>query len=121
VANLRKYAAKQNEGGLLRLDDIAGKPLTILAVEYKTGDYGDYAVFTAATKDGEQIEVMTGASLVMDALVNASAEEAFPVEATFVKRGRTWIIAGDEDTAPAKKTTPARTKKSEPLTEEMPF
>jgi hypothetical protein len=86
------FAKRQAEGVPLRLDDIMGKTVTILDAEFKTGNFGPYAVMAVDVGDGETQHIMTSAMLVLDALENAAAENAFPVDATFKKRGRVWIV-----------------------------
>jgi len=48
---------------------------------------------TIVNPDGEVLDLMTSASLVLDALEHAEAADDFPCEAIFSKRGRTWIIS----------------------------
>jgi len=47
---------------------------------------------TVVKPDGEIVDVMTSAMLVLDALVAVVDAGALPTEATFNKNGRTWII-----------------------------
>ena len=75
----------------LRIEDIEHQEVTITGVEFTRGDYGEYAMFTIATPEGER-KVRSGAKLVVDALKDAQAQEAFPVVAFFKKHGRTWRI-----------------------------
>jgi hypothetical protein len=74
------------------LDDIAGKEVHITEVEFKTGNFGPYAVMAIPDENGELQHVMTSAMLILDALENAVAAEALPLDATFKKRGRCWIV-----------------------------
>ena len=93
MSKLLDHALKQAEGLPLRLDDIAEMPVTIQGVRFNTGQFGVYAVMTIVKPDGEILDVMTSAMLVIDALEHALDEEAFPAEATFNRKGRTWTIA----------------------------
>lgn len=92
MPSLKSFARKQSEGGPLRLGDIEELPVTITGVEFRDGDFGHYALMQVVTAAGEHLEVMTGASLVVDALENAEETKAFPCEAVFVKKGRTWLV-----------------------------
>ena len=92
MGSLGMFAKRQAEGVPLRLDDIAGKTVTVLDAEFKTGNFGTYAVMAIDAGDGETQHVMTSAMLILDALENAAAEGAFPIDATFKKRGRCWIV-----------------------------
>jgi len=89
---LLDYAEKQAEGLPLRLQDIQDKPVTIQSVRFNSGKFGPYAVMTIVTADGEVIDVMTSAMLVVDALEHVETEGTYPVEAKFTLKGRTWII-----------------------------
>jgi len=92
MTSLKSYAIKQAEGGPLRLGDIEGQQVTITSVEFRDGDFGHYALMQVVNVDGEHFEVMTGASLVLDALANVEETGSFPCEAVFVKKGRTWLV-----------------------------
>jgi len=92
MGSLKSHARKQAEGGPSRLGDIEGQPVTVTSVEFRDGDFGHYALMMVVKEGGEHVEVMTGASLVVDALENAEETKAFPVTAVFVKKGRTWIV-----------------------------
>lgn len=92
MKRLREYARQQDEGGPLRLEDVSGKSVVITAVKWNEGDFGQYALMAITLPSGESVEVLTGATLVVDALHNAEAMAAFPCEVLFLKRGRTWII-----------------------------
>jgi len=73
----------------LTLDDIQGREVVIGSVEWFEGDYGTYVVMSCELDD-EAVKVRTGAKLVLDALVDADANEAFPLLVRFTRRGRTW-------------------------------
>ena len=92
VHKLLDDAVKQAEGVPLRLDDIEGQAVTITDVEFSSGGFGTYITMTVVNKDGEVFDVMTGAKLVVDAIEHAFEGEHFPCEATFIRRGRTWLI-----------------------------
>jgi len=99
MSRLVDHALKQAEGVPLRLDDIKGQEVTILAVEFSSGSFGNYAVMRVEDANGEQFDCMTGAKLVMDALentalmVNSEGESiGFPCLAIFLQKGRTWIM-----------------------------
>jgi len=92
MSRLLDYAHKQAEGLPLRLDNIENMPVTIQAVRFNDGQFGAYAVMTVVKPDGEIVDVMTSAMLVLDALVAVVDAGALPAEVTFNKNGRTWII-----------------------------
>ena len=72
-----------------RLEDVAGHEVVITEVQWFEGDYGEYVIMTVVDGD-DTIKVRTGATLIVDALTDVVAQEALPVAATFVRRGRTW-------------------------------
>ncbi len=92
MPRLVEHALKQAEGLPLRIEDIQDVPVTITGVRFNSGQYGPYAVMTVVKEGGEILDVMTSAMLVLDALENATVQEAFPVEAMFTLKGRTWTI-----------------------------
>ena len=93
MSKLQDYAEKQKQGVPNKLDSIEGQPVTVNSVSFNTGRFGTYAVMQVAINGGEVVPIMTGATLVIDALQHAYAEEAFPLEATFTRKGRVWIIS----------------------------
>jgi len=100
MARLVNHAVKQAEGVPLRLPDVAGQELTILSVEFSSGSFGPYAIMRCQGSDGEEFDLMTGAKLVIDALEHATEQvdkdgncTAFPCEAIFTEKGRTWIMS----------------------------
>ena len=96
MGQLLNHAHKQAEGVPLRLENIEGQAVTITAVEFSSGSFGAYLTMMVVDGEGEVLDVMTGAKLVVDALENAVETEALPCEAKFVRRGRTWIIESTE-------------------------
>jgi len=96
MGQLLKHALKQAEGVPLRLENIEGQPVRITAVEFSSGSFGSYMTMTVIDENGEALDVMTGAKLIVDALENAVDNEALPCEAKFVRRGRTWLVENTE-------------------------
>ena len=92
MPRLVDHALKQAEGVPLRLPDIEGQEVTVTAVEFNAGSFGPYMTMTVVNKDGEIMEVMTGAKLVLDAIENAVEADALPCEARFFRRGNAWLI-----------------------------
>ena len=93
VKRLVEYGQLHKESpDYLRLEDVEGRDIVILSVEWFRGDFGDYAVMTVQDGD-EQIKVRTGATLVCDALEDAEKQQAFPLAVTFKRSGRTWRFA----------------------------
>ena len=65
--------------------DYLGVPLTLTAVEWRTGQFGEYAVAHVATEAGETAALSCGSESVMRQLRLVEAQGAYPVRATLVK------------------------------------
>jgi hypothetical protein len=90
VVRLSVFGTKQKDAPIYKsLEDIADKEVTIISVAGLKGDFGNYVVMNIEWK-GEVVQVRTGASFVVDALMDVEAQKAFPVLATFHKTGRLW-------------------------------
>lgn len=92
MPRLVDYAERQAQGLPGSLEELIGQEVTIVDVEFSEGQYGPYAVIHVPDANGEVQIYRTTGFLVIDALEHASAEEAFPCEVTFKKRGRTFIM-----------------------------
>jgi len=92
MARLLDHAVKQAEGVPLRLGDIEGQEVVVQSVVFASGSFGPYMTMTVVNKDGEILDVMTGAKLVVDAIENAVDADALPCEAKFFRRGNAWLI-----------------------------
>ena len=92
MARLVDHAHKQAEGVPLRLENIEGLEVTVTEVEFTSGNFGPYMTMKVVNAEGEILDVMTGATLVLDAMENAVDVDALPCEAKFVRRGRTWLV-----------------------------
>jgi len=89
---LAQYGTIDRNAIAERLDDIADREVTILGFRVAEGDFGEYAFVDITDESGEKHTVMTGASFVLDALKDAQAKKAFPLNARFTKKGRTWVF-----------------------------
>ena len=90
LKRLSEYGQLHKEApDFLRLEDVAGRDIVITEVQWYEGDFGPYVVMTVVDED-ETVKVRTGATLVLDALADAEANNAFPLVARFRRRGRTW-------------------------------
>ena len=92
MSRLVDHALKQAEGVPLRLENIEGQEVMVTEVTFSSGAFGSYMTMKVVDADGEILDIMTGAKLVLDAIENAVDADALPCEATFVRRGRTWLI-----------------------------
>jgi len=92
MPRLFDYAVKQAEGLPGRLDDIEGVEVTVNEVRFNSGTYGPYCVLSVVLPEGELLDIMTSAFLVLNALENAEREKGLPCIAKFSRKGRTWIV-----------------------------
>lgn len=92
MARLLEYAERQKEGGLPKVSDILGQEVRITGVEFLMGKVGEYAIFEIVDDNGELQRIQTTGMLVVDALKHAQAAEAFPLDATFTRNDRTYVI-----------------------------
>ena len=88
---LSDYGKLKEGSETLRLGDIEGQNVVINSATLHQGDKGEFVVMKVTTPEGEDIIVVTGGFLIVDAIKAVMAEEGFPLEATFSKSGRTWI------------------------------
>lgn len=75
-----------------RLEDIGDQEVTVLAVRFRQGGWGEYAFVDVKLPDESVVSIITGASLVLEALHNAISANALPLPAVFTKQGRMWFI-----------------------------
>lgn len=74
-----------------KIDEVEGLELTIKDFTEAQGEMGVYAFIYCVNPAGDEITVMTGASLILGALRDAKTQGMLPVDAIFKKRGRAWI------------------------------
>ena len=91
VRNLKDFGNFKYDN-MVKMDDIAGKPVTIQAVDFTKGQFGNIVIIRAVTQEGELISVVTGSAVIESALHDVAVNDAFPVQATFVKKGRMWFV-----------------------------
>ena len=92
MARLADYGIRDRDAVTLRLEDLEGEEVKIMGAEIRDGNWGDFAVMDVMKEDAEVVTVVTGAIFVIDALKDATVKKAFPLDARFFKRGRTWIF-----------------------------
>lgn len=90
--SLGAYTSKNMLDVPLHIDDVVGKPITIIGARIAKGANGEFAFMDIAFKTGEVAKLTCGGQFVVDALKGALAAEAFPVDVTFRLRGRTIIF-----------------------------
>ena len=92
MARLVEYAERQAEGSPPKIGDIIGQEVEVTGVEFKDGKFGEYALFEIIDVNGEIQRIQTTGMLVIDALKHAEAQGAFPVQVTFKRNDRTFIM-----------------------------
>jgi len=93
MARLKDFGKLDRTAQYGHIDDVLGVELTITEGTFKTGNHGEYAVFTAVDEDGDVREIISGAKYVLDALHDAADQGAFPVQVEFYKEGNTVMLA----------------------------
>ena len=93
VARLADFGKLNKDQVRESLDDILGQEVEITSVEIREGNYGPFVRFECKDFRGKVHNVSTGAFLVVDALQDALEQGALPVQARFVKKGRTYTFA----------------------------
>jgi len=92
MRRLGDYGVKNRDTETLRIEDLGNEEVTIQSAEVLTGQYGDYVVMQVIMDSGEMKPVMSGGIFVVDAVTDALQQGAFPLLATFSKRGRSWLF-----------------------------
>ena len=86
------YATKQLPSDYHKLEEIKDQEVLINGGRTGKGKFGDFAVIEVVLESGEVQEFMTSGFLVIDAIQNAAAADAFPLAAKFTRTGRVWRI-----------------------------
>ena len=92
MPRLTDYADLQGAEAPLRLGDILDQEVTVTEVRFFQAEFGRCAIMTVIDENGEILRVMCGGFLVVDALEHAAEANAFPLDVTFSKRERTWVM-----------------------------
>lgn len=92
MKRLSEYAPNSGWSKAKALSEIANLEVVIEGYTIRDGRYGPVAVMSVTLDDGEKEKVITGSKVIMEALKRASEDKAFPVRATFRKRGQAWVI-----------------------------
>ena len=92
MGRLSEYGTLDRTERALRLDEIADQDVTITDFRLAEGDFGEYAFINVTTETGENVTVITGGMFVIDALKDAKAQKAFPLQAKFHRSGRAWVF-----------------------------
>ncbi len=92
MKRLAEYAEMQAEGTPPKIVDILDQEVTVTAVQFQNGKFGEYALFEVADKNGEMLRIQTTGMLVIDALKHTDAENGFPVLVTFKRKDRTYTM-----------------------------
>ncbi len=90
--NLGEFGNVRSSLDIRKMDDIAGQVVTIESYSIITGRTGPYAMMRCVDHDGAEFSVSCGGAFVVEALAEAKAANAFPVEATFTRKGRAWLV-----------------------------
>lgn len=89
---LVSFSTLQFPEDALRLADIEGQEVQIVAARTGEGKFGLYAVLEIETDDGARTTIVTSGMLVVEAIKNALVNSQFPLAAKFTRTGRAWKI-----------------------------
>jgi hypothetical protein len=92
MARLKDYSSFDDSLEVMAIEEIEGQEVSIEGAQFTEGKYGEYAFMAVTLEDGSKVKVMTGARFILEALHKAEDEKAFPVDASFVKKGRAWLF-----------------------------
>ena len=92
MRRLGEFASDAMQGDLEGLDDIVGQNVTIHSARIAEGKYGDFAIMRVEDVQGITHDVGSSAMFVLTALRQAIASNAFPIQAKFYRRNRTWVF-----------------------------
>jgi hypothetical protein len=76
-----------------KINEIADTPVTINSVEFTETGKGKYGLMNVTTQDNRNLCVVNTSQIICLALARANDLKAFPVTATFTKKGQRWILA----------------------------
>jgi hypothetical protein len=97
MATVKKLAdvlpSEMREGLSKPFEDYLDKPLVIHTCRSVAGKNGEYMrMVVSLPGEDDQFYLSTGASQIMEVLKYLKENRSFPVEATFTKAGRAYLI-----------------------------
>ena len=92
MARLATFGNTDRDVQTRRIQDIQDTEVVIRDAAIREGNYGEYVVMSIVIEGGEIVPVLSGAMFVVDAIKDVISKKAFPVEAKFTQRGRSWIF-----------------------------
>ena len=92
MARLAEYGTPISDLPVISLDDVQGQELHLTEAHLVNGKYGEYVFITANNDEGEVFQIMTGGNFVVEAIKKVIDAKAFPVDVTFIKKGRAWLF-----------------------------
>ncbi len=82
---------------LVKFDDILNEALTVIGVNWRHGQNGDYAIITLILDStGSEMKVSCGGIAICDALRAAETNRNFPFQAQVIKKGRMFLFVDVE-------------------------
>ncbi len=87
---LSSYGQLNQTQNRVKMDEILDTEVTVNGFTLVQGKNGSYAVMDVTKADGEKVTVSCGGSFIIEALIQAKANKAFPVSATFTKKGNAY-------------------------------
>ncbi len=91
MAKLADFGNMAEAKTLTSMSDIADEPVSVLGFTLARGEHGVYVTMKIKRSNAEVCTVRTASAAIIQALKEVKAKNAFPVEATFVLHGKTWL------------------------------
>jgi hypothetical protein len=91
MTRLSSFGTLGITGEPVSIEDVAGIELTITDFAERKGEFGEFLAIQAHDADDVEYLIVTGASLIVEALREAKQKHSLPVEAKFVRKGRVWL------------------------------
>lgn len=83
---------------LIKVDEIEGMNITILDMELRKGQFGEYCLFNIVIEEtGQEGKAQSGSMPIMHMLKKAEADRHFPFRCKIVKFNRMWKPVDADD------------------------
>ena len=92
IQSLGNFGSLRTQDKTYKMSDIMGVPVIVVDFELAEGDYGEFAWLTVLTEDEDRKKVRCGGTFILEALKEAKEAGALPVSATFILRGKAWVV-----------------------------
>lgn len=92
IARLSDFGNMAEAKTIVTIAEIENEDVTVQSFVISRGEHGNYARMKITRASGEVVSVNTASSFIVAALKEAKAKAAFPLAATFILHGKTWLV-----------------------------